>query len=543
MAGRFAILIGGVTLVYTFLLFHLFTVQVSKRPFYFAKAESQYAALDSAAGKRGTVYFSDPDGTRVPVAVNKDFPVVYAVPSAIEDVSETAYAAAAVLGKDPAELTEIFSRRKSSYVIISKNPTPELVAKVEAADLKGLYVEKLPRRFYPFGSMGAHVLGFVGPNSDNNGQSGKYGIERSLNGELSGQAAAFKGLFGGGDGAGEDITLTIDPAIQTEGEHLLKDLVTTWRAKSGAFIVMDPATGKILGMAGYPAFDPNSYGSAEVRHFMNPIIEQVYEPGSVFKVLTMAAGIDAGKITPQTTFYDSGELKLNGRTIKNWDLKAHGTVTMTQVIEGSLNTGAAFAERTTGHTTFKSYLQKFGFGKKTGLELPGEVAGDLSTLGPDAPDVNFATASFGQGVSATPLQVVRAIGAIANGGKLMQPLLDANMDPKVETEVIKPETAKQVATMMVSAVDKAGVATIGGYSIAGKTGTAQVPDFVHGGYTDDVIDTYVGFPAANPKFIVLMKIVEPAGAPHAAETVVPAFRRFAQYLLNYFEIPPDRITN
>jgi cell division protein FtsI (penicillin-binding protein 3)/stage V sporulation protein D (sporulation-specific penicillin-binding protein) len=514
---------------------------VAKRSFYFAQAESQYAALDPQASRRGTIYFTEKDGTPTPAAVNKNFPVIYAVPKAIEDVQETANQAAELLARPASELIESFSRKNSSYVLLDKKPSSELADKVKTAGIKGLYVEEVSRRFYPFTTLGAHVVGFVGPNPDDNGQSGKYGVERFKNDMLSGHASEFRGLWSPDGGRGEDIVLTIDPAIQAEGEHLVKDLVNDFRAKSGSFIVMDPATGRIWGMGSYPTFDPNSYAGYEVRNFLNPSIEKVYEPGSVFKVLTMAAGIDTGKITPDTTFYDSGELKLNGKTIKNWDLKAHGMVTMTQVIQGSLNTGAAFAERQTGHAIFRNYLENFGFGRPTGVDLPGELAGDLSTLRADAPDINFATASFGQGVNATPLQVVRAIAAIANGGKLMKPILDSSISPVIERDVITADTAKQVAGMMVAAVDKAAVASISGYSIAGKTGTAQVPDFVHGGYTDDVIDTYVGFPAANPKFIVLIKIEEPAGAPHAAETVVPVFRKMAQFLLNYFEVPPDRI--
>jgi cell division protein FtsI/penicillin-binding protein 2 len=209
-----------------------------------------------------------------------------------------------------------------------------------------------------------------------------------------------------------------------------------------------------------------------------------------------------------------------------------------------LNTGAAFAERQTGHPVFREYLKKFGFEDETGIDLPGEVAGDLRRLTPNAPAVAYATASFGQGVAVTALEVINAVSAIANGGMLMRPYVNMAAGPQEIRRVIQPETARAVAQMMVSAVDKAEVARIEGYTFAGKTGTAQVPDFVRGGYSDDVIHTYIGFgPTADPKFVVLLKLNKPAGAPLAGTTVVPAFRDLAQFLVNYYNIAPDRVRN
>jgi len=295
-------------------------------------------------------------------------------------------------------------------------------------------------------------------------------------------------------------------------------------------------------MGSYPTFDPNRYSEAELGDFLNPVTQQIYEPGSVFKIITMAAGIDAGKIATSTTFNDTGVLILNGKKIQNWDHKAYGRVTMTNVIEKSLNTGAAFAERTTGDKIFTDYVTKFGFGEPTGVDLPYELKGDLRRLNPSSPAIAFATASFGQGVAVTQMGLINAVAAIANDGELMRPYVNADLAPHSVRTVITKKTADAVTEMMVSAVDKADVASISGYSIAGKTGTAQVPDFVHGGYTDKVINTYVGFgPTSNPRFAILIKLNEPEGAPVAGLTVVPAFRDLAQFILNYFNIPPDRL--
>ena len=293
-------------------------------------------------------------------------------------------------------------------------------------------------------------------------------------------------------------------------------------------------------MASAPNFDPNNYSEYSVENFLNPTVESVYEPGSIFKVITMSAGIDAGKITPETTYYDSGSVTLNGRTIKNWDNKAHGTQTMTQVIEQSLNTGAVFAQRQTGRGDFYKYVEQFGFKDLTLVGLPDEVSGNLINLEKNIRDINFATASFGQGISVTPIELISAIGAIANDGVLMRPFLIEGTAPQVLRRVISQETADQVTAMMVSAVKNAQIAQIPNYKIAGKTGTAQVPDFVRGGYTHQVINTYVGFaPATDPKFIILVRLDKPEGAPLAGLTVVPAFRDLAHFILNYYNIPPD----
>jgi cell division protein FtsI/penicillin-binding protein 2 len=531
MVSRLSLLIVFVACAYGMLLFHLYDVQLTKGGYYLARAASQYAGTDISKSNRGIIYFTDKNGNQLSAVTNKPMPVAYVVPKAIEDPAAAAQSMAEILGLQEIDLTKQLSKKNSAYALLKKKLDLYTASKVEALGMKGVYTELVPERFYPFGKLAAHLLGFVAPNNYNAGEIGAYGLEKFYENKLAGEQS-------------ENIVTTIDPNIQTEAERVLDDLVASSKSTGGSVVVEDPKTGKILAMGSVPTFDPNAYSENSVKDFLNPVAQELYEPGSVFKVITMSAGIDAGKITPETTFTDTGVLMVNGRKIQNWDLKAHGLVTMTNVIEKSLNTGAAFAERQTGHAIFRSYLSKFGFDEKTDIDVPGELAGNLRGLQLKSPEVAYATASFGQGVSVTQLELINAVAAIANGGNLMRPYVNSDRAPKTIRRVISASTAKKVTAMMTSAVDKAEVANIKGYSIAGKTGTAQVPDLVRGGYTDRVIDTYVGFgPTIDPQFIILIKINEPEGAPLAGTTVVPAFRAIAQFLLNYYNVSPDRREN
>lgn len=538
---RFAVLIGCFGLAYASLIFHLYNLQIVNGETYVAQAGSQIAASRVLNAQRGGIYFLDKNKNRLAAVSNRQMPLIYAVPSEISDAKEVANQIAPVLGLEVPSVEKLLSKEKDQYELLKKKAEREVATSIQDLGVKGIYVEENPERFYPFGDLASHVLGFVAPNNKDKGQSGRYGVEEFYDQDLIGVAGEMQGSKIVPPRAGEDVVLTIDPSVQTEAKRVLDSLIKKWNAKSGSVIVEDPKTGKILAMESSPSFDPNNYNKAEVANFLNPVTQQIYEPGSVFKVLTMAAGLDSHKVTPDMTFNDTGLLELNGKKIRNWDLQGHGTVTMSEIIEKSLNTGAAFVERKTGDATFKKYMEKFGFSEKTGVDLPGEVRGDIKQLRDDAPQIAFATASFGQGVAVTPLQLINAVAAIANGGELMRPYVTAEAEPKTVRRVMGEDAAKKVTKMMVSAVDKAEVARIKGYSIAGKTGTAQVPDLKRGGYKEAFINTYVGFgPTSDPKFIILIKLNEPEGAPLAGQTVVPAFRDLAQFMINYYNISPDR---
>lgn len=532
MTSRFVLLINFLVLAYGVLAFHVYQIQFVKGDYYFAKAQAQVLATQGMNGDRGAIYFTDRNGNTLPAAIEKQYPTIYAVPKQIADAAEAANTVGPILGMPVSTLEKLFSKSNDEYELLVRKADPQVADAIENLKMKGVDTSFAPDRFYPLVTIGAQLLGYVGPNDTNTGVSGHYGVESYYNDELNGVAS--------------DLTLTIDPNVQIEAEKVLDDLIASVSATGGSVIVADPATGKILAMGSYPTFDPNEYAKSPIANLMNPAVQKLYEPGSIFKVLTMAAGIDAGKLTPNTTYVDTGMVTVSGKKITNYDLKTHGpygVATMTNVIEHSINTGAVFAEGRTGNDIFTGYMQKFGLGEKLGVDLPGEIAGNLRQLtARGAPQVAYSTASYGQGVAVTPLSLLSAISAIANGGTLMRPYVNAALAPQPIRRVISEESAKQVADMMVSAVDKAGIASIEGYSLAGKTGTAYIPDLVHGGYTSRVIDSYVGFgPTSNPKFIALLKVDGLPDTALAATTIVPAFRTLAQYLINYYEIPPDRL--
>jgi cell division protein FtsI/penicillin-binding protein 2 len=540
MGIRTTIVIAVFVSAFGFLAFHLSDLQLVRGGYYDARAESEMIALEDTTATRGAISFTDNNGNTLPAAVDQDFPIIYAVPSAIEDADEAANTLAPILNMPVSTLLTIFSRPNDSYETLEKKADTAVAAAVTALNLKGIYADAEAERFYPLGTVASQLLGFVGPNATNTGSSGHYGVEQFYDALLSGGATSS-------GGTGSDLTLTIDPNVQIESEKILDALVQANGATGGSVIVEDPKTGKILAMGATPSFDPNDYTSSSYADFLNPTVESVYEPGSIMKVITMAAGIDAGKITPNTTYDDKGFLKIGPATITNYDYTTHGPygpgTTMTNVIEHSINTGAVFAENQTGNAIYESYLKKFGLDQKTGIDLPGEVAGSMRGLAPKAPQVQFDTAAYGQGVSVTPVELVSAIAAIANGGTLMRPYVNAALSPQPIGRVISEETAEQVTAMMVSAVDKAKVANIDGYSLAGKTGSAYVPDLVHGGYLNELDDSYIGFgPTSNPKFIAFIRLNTLPVTALAAESVVPAFKQLSQYIINYYNIPPDRQT-
>lgn len=521
IAAFFLLLFGG-------LVFRLYGLQVKHGTYYLTRAESQAAAQTYDELNRGSIYFTDKYGNLVPAAMNKDYPTIFAVPIEMQksgDINEYAAQLHEIFPDIPiAELQSKFSNAKSMYYLLAKKASDEQVSRVKQAGIKGVYVEYRKMRFYPFGALAAHVLGYLGQDASARPR-GYYGTES---------------YFNDGLGNNTSLQLTIDYNIQAEAEKTLNRLIGKFGAKGGTIIVEDPKTGSILAMGSEPSFDPNDYSSYPVSDFLNPAVQEIYEPGSVFKVFTMASGIDSGAITPETRYTDTGSVIIDGRTIKNWDLKAHGVQTMTGVIEQSLNTGAVFAEQKTGSAAFLAYMKKFGLGDRTGITLPGELQGDLRRLSGNQ-DIYFATASFGQGVAVTPLALINAMSAIANKGVRMKPNIIAGTAPEEADRVMSASSARAVTGMMVSAVDKAQVGKIEGYSVAGKSGTAFIPDFKFGGYTDRVINTYAGFaPAYDARAVVLIKLDDPKGAPLAGETVVPAFRDLLQFILNYYRVSPDR---
>jgi cell division protein FtsI/penicillin-binding protein 2 len=488
---------------------------------------------DSSLENRGQIFFTDRSGTNTSVAIIKSYPAVFISPRDTENIPAVASLMAELFGQDAKALEVKITEQKKAEkenLPVADRISDEAVRRIQDAKLKGINIREELDRYYPFRELGSHVVGFVDNARDSVDPKGLYGIEKSYNEKLA---------------QGEDVYLTIDRGIQNHAEALLEEVVTNFHADTGTVIVMNPKTGEILAMASKPDFDPNEYGKSDMKNYLNPAVQLQYEPGSVIKPLTLSAGIDTGTVTPSTTYVDTGSVTLNGLTIHNFRDEIHGKITMQQMIEQSINTGAIYAERLAGNKNFYNYLTAFGLSEKTGVELPGEINGNLRNLvRKDVRAIDFATAAYGQGISITPLELISAYAAIANDGVLMRPYIIKDTKPEVVRRVIKSETAKTISNILVSAVEKNRVAVIPQYHIAGKTGTAFIADPKTGKYDENAMaHSYLGFaPASDPKFVILVKVERPKNAEAAGATAAPVFKKLAEFMLNYYHIPPDNIT-
>jgi cell division protein FtsI (penicillin-binding protein 3)/stage V sporulation protein D (sporulation-specific penicillin-binding protein) len=433
----------------------------------------------------------------------------------------------------------------------------------------GIYHATEEYRFYPENNVGSQLLGFT--RSDNGKMTGNYGLEGFFDKELSGAPGYLKtGIGAEGnllilDGReyvkaknGSDLILTINRSIQFFACEKLKEAARLHKSDSASLVAVDPKTGAIIAMCSWPDFDPNNYQlAADLNIFNNPVVFQQYEPGSVFKAITMSAAINEGKVTPETTYEDKGQIMEKGwkKPIKNADFDtagAHGVVSMTTVLERSLNTGAIFAMQSIGAPKFTEYVKAFGFGERTGVELEAESPGNINNLlMKKINDLDADTASFGQGISVTPLQILMAFAAIANDGALMKPFVVKEIDQEDGSkDITKPVQARQVITektaglligMLISDVESghSQSAKIAGYYIGGKTGTAQVPN--KKGYGEETIHTFVGLaPADNPKFVMLVKFDNPKDFQYADYTATPLFKTVADFMLKYYQVPKER---
>ena len=349
-----------------------------------------------------------------------------------------------------------------------------------------------------------------------------------------------------------DVVLTIDRNVQAFVEDSLEAVIERYDATAGSVIVQDVQTGKIIAMADSPSFDPNEYGSADTASFQNSPVQRPFEPGSSFKPFTMAMGLDTNEVTPQSTYTDYGSTEIAGYTIRNFTDVPFGTVTMTRVLEKSINTGTMHVQRKVGNDRFLEYLINFGFSQRTGIDLPGEGTGDVGNLY-SGRDINFMTASFGQGITVTPLQMAVGFSAIANGGKLLKPyvvdsiirddLVVYQAEPETVGIPIRQSTARQLQVMLTSVVDNGfDKARIPRYDVAGKTGTAQIADPEGGYLEDDHIHSFAGFfpSTTEARYTVVIILERPKGVTFASDSLSPVFKDIALFLINYFRIPPTR---
>jgi cell division protein FtsI/penicillin-binding protein 2 len=453
---------------------------------------------------------------------------------------------------------------------VLKKQDDENEQREEPVEIKGIshFIESY--RYYPENKVGSNFLGFVS-YSNNKGQ-GNYGLEGFFDKELSGKygsavydRGALKDIMIVNDRQyikpenGDDLVLTIDGSIQFASCKKLKEAVYQYGATGGNVIVVNPDTGGIISMCSYPGFDPNNYGKVEdMSVYNNPVIFEQYEPGSVFKTITMAAALNEGAVTPDTTYVDKGRIKVEGwdKYIKNSDYETkggHGEVDMNYVLEYSLNTGAIHAMRLTGPEKLADYIKKFGFGQRTGIELEAEAKGNLRNLAKGSvAEVYAATASYGQGISVTPLQMVMSYAAIANDGILMKPFMvkkivknenEEDVTRPVQIRRVISERSSELLSGMLANVVRGGHAEkagVEGYYVGGKTGTAQVASSV-GGYGSKTIHTFIGMaPIDDPKFVMLVKLDNPSNAKYSASTAAPLFGDIAEFILDYYEVPKDK---
>lgn len=497
-----------------------------------------------------------------PVVLNQPAFLVFGEPRTIKDIRGFSEKIASILPIDPKEVEVQLADPNRVWVPIAHKIEMPQVNALKALDLQGLGFEKEPKRFYPEASMAAHLLGFVG--SDVNGvDQGYFGLEgyydRQLRGiegsrRLEKDAHGAPILIGSEERVmpeeGRTLVLHMDKVIQQIAERKLLDGIERYGAKEGTVTIMDPKTGGVLAMASYPGYDQRSYVTYDKSLYKNPIVASTYEPGSTFKALVMAAAINDKLIKPDTIMDESGPVKIGPYEIRTWNNEYHGKITMTQVLEYSSNVGMVFIAQKFGKESLIKKIKQFGFGKMTHIDLEDETSPELR---PDNEwkEVDQYTASFGQGIAVTPIQMVRAIAALANDGKMMEPRMvkeirEANgkiiqIPPKIAERVVSPEAARITTEMMVQTVDKgeAKWAKPKGYRIAGKTGTAQIPIAGHYDATK-TIASFVGFaPADNPRFVMLVTLREPSSSIWGAETAAPLFFRIATDIFNYWGIPPQ----
>lgn len=556
----------GLVLFAALVVLRLFFISVGQHSTYSIAADSQHGYYQKITPSRGSIFITDKYSPNpYPVATNAHKDLIYAVPGKITDPYGTASILAKILSLDQKEIYEKITTSTKNYLPLKKLLSEEESKAISESKLLGIYLDQENIRYYPEGEFLSQVLGFLGfTDTSADEKIGVYGLEKALQKELAGTPGEIttqtdlKGNWITGSKRdftpaidGISLKLTIDRAIQFKTETVVRETVQKHSADSGSIIIADPKTGAIIAMANYPSFDPNNYGKAkDPQVYSNAASLESYEPGSTMKTVTMAAGIDLALVSPTTTYNDTGVVEVAGHKIRNSDGKAQGVVAMTEVINQSLNTGAVFVQQQIGNKRFAEYVSKFGFGKKTGIEIQ-EAAGNIQNLS-RGQQIDFYAASFGQALAATPLQMLQAYMPLANKGKLMQLHLIAakilpsgeeqKISPKELSQIVSAQTASQISAMLVGNVEKGHGKRAGvkGYFIGGKTGTAQVAS--GGVYVqNDNIGSFVGYgPIEDPKFVMIVNVSRPRDVSFAEVTAAPAFGELAEFMLNYYGIAPTR---
>ena len=544
----------------------LYLIQIVKGEAYAERADRQYVRPFTNLFDRGSIFFTTKDGSTIAAAGLKSGFIVAINPGKIKNPYDT-YVALKKIIKDLDY--EVFlskaSKESDPYEEIARRVEPTDSEKIEALGLPGVYVYKERWRYYPGGKTASHLIGFLSYNKDTLGAF--YGLESSYDTVLNRDAEATyanffteilsgikKNVFNKKSLEG-DIVLTIEPTVQGYLEQSLEKVNKKFSSEKTGGIIIDPTTGDIFALAIYPTYDPNDTSQVEdISDFSNPMVENVYEMGSIVKPLTVAAGLDAKVIKPESTYDDKGSATYDKSTVSNFDKKPYGITTIQNALGKSLNIGMAHIVGKLGKGRFVEYFYGFGLHEKTGIDLPNEAKPLTENL--QSPrDIEAITASFGQGIAVTPIGIVRALSTLANGGNLIEPHVVRRVDykigisneiaPEKGKQVIKPETSEEITRMLVKVVDNdllEGQIKNDRYAIAAKTGTAQIARTDSSGYYEDrYLHSFFGyFPAYKPRFLVFLFTYYPKGVDYASHTLTEPFKELSDFLVSYYNVPPDR---
>lgn len=572
--NRVRLIFGFFVFLTLIIIVRLYFLQIVKGQSFSERADRQYISVTVDTFDRGSIFFEDKNNTLFSAATLKSgYVVALNNKNIIATDTEKYYRELSeIISIEADNFYSKISKKDDPYEEIATHVSEDQIKKIKDLNLSGIIIEKEKWRYYPGDDLASRLIGIVGYNGDL--LEGRYGLEKYYEDVLSRKNSnlyvnTFAEIFSNlnntlsNDKKREgNIITSIDPEVQGYIEKIVNDTNEKWNSKSTGAIVVDPKTGEIYSMTVSPTFNLNNFkDEKDVSIFSNPLISDAYEMGSIIKPLTMAAGLDTGDVTAKTTYDDKGFLEIDGRTIYNFDKKGRGVVDMQAVLNNSLNTGVTFVMDRMGKEKFTEYFQKYGIGSETGIDLPNEAAGNIGNILNNLNNkkkIEYATASFGQGISMTPIMTVRALSVLANGGKLIIPHVVKKIDYKVglsknisyvneAKQVIKKETSEEISRMLVRVVDEAlagGAMKMNNYSIAAKTGTAQMarPASDGGGYyTDKWLHSFFGyFPAYNPRFLVFLYTVEPKNIDYASKTLTGPFFDITKFLINYYEIPPDR---
>jgi cell division protein FtsI/penicillin-binding protein 2 len=562
---RITLLTCTIGVIASVIILRLYNIQIQKHANLSDLATKQYVHTSSNLFNRGTIYMTTKDGEEVPAATVKSGFMVTINPSLIEHPDQTFEALRDIVPISKETFVEHATKLDDTYEEIFARLNEKDALTLKERGIEGVQLYRNAWRVYPYNDVGAHAIGFIG--YDGNELVGRYGLEhyyndRLLRKENDEAVNFFAEVFSAvtvGRGIGDtteqaDIITSLEPTVVATLTNALQKTHDKLKSKLTGGIIMDPFTGAILGMAVVPGYNPNDRTDTDVARFRNPLVEDFYELGSIIKPLTVAAGLDLNAITARSTYTDRGSLTLDGYTIYNFDKAARGVVSMQEVLNQSLNTGVAHIVHTMGRKKFREYFTNLELGTETGIDLPNETYGRIENL-ENPRDIEYATASFGQGIALTPIAAIRALAALGNGGVLGTPhiaiklrLQDgtvrelSQVDPK---RVWRETTSEEISRMLTVVVDTAlrkGAVKQERYSIAAKTGTAQIANPKGGGYFEDrYLHSFFGYaPAYNPRFIIFLYTVEPQGVQYASETLTDPFMDLTKFLINYYNIPPDR---